>query len=564
MNKEDINYKYKKLCPFKWFVLENFPFIEADFDALTNWELFCKLGNEINKVIKSTNSLGTQVEDLTDYVSNYFDNLDVQEEIDHKLDEMTKDGTLQEIITSYLNVKGVLGFNTLSELINATNIVDGSFCKTFGKDSLNDGNGNFYIIRTIKNTDVIDNINLIRINTSDTLVAELIKDNTIDNIINSINTINKTLNNKTNIDELKQKRLFSHFHTKGCFEDGVGLASICNDFGENRPQIMGITDVETLRKYTNRDSAGFYVGNQSPELLLDYQSNDTIFTQTSVQCPSMTEEQIKKIEDIDNIENLIIDTNGKGTGSAPVGVLAYTGLIQSFNKETKTFYIKEGFVPKPNIDDNFYTPNNGTGIYIGFCSKVWGENIIANLQQGSNATSVTGSEIDARNNRGDVTDGTVIDAVSSGDHEIQYGVKSRGKIQRSYYAETPSYAGYVMKSPKSQSVYYHLLLDENGDIVSYEKTTGAKSTLKNEIQVINNSNVAMSPLSGSYIITAQLENYQFLSPVSAGSGAIIFIFNVQNEFNVQYANGTGSTTSIQIRNGGTILISDGTFWNFIK
>ena len=36
------NYKYKKLYPFKWFVLENFPFIEEDFDAITNWQLFCK------------------------------------------------------------------------------------------------------------------------------------------------------------------------------------------------------------------------------------------------------------------------------------------------------------------------------------------------------------------------------------------------------------------------------------------------------------------------------------------------------------------------------------------
>ena len=48
MNNE---FDYKKLAPFKWFVLENFPFIEADFDAITEWQLFNKLGNEINKII---------------------------------------------------------------------------------------------------------------------------------------------------------------------------------------------------------------------------------------------------------------------------------------------------------------------------------------------------------------------------------------------------------------------------------------------------------------------------------------------------------------------------------
>ena len=55
-------FEYKKLTPFKWFVLENFPFIEADFDALTNWQIFCKLGKEINKVIDKMNLCGEQTE----------------------------------------------------------------------------------------------------------------------------------------------------------------------------------------------------------------------------------------------------------------------------------------------------------------------------------------------------------------------------------------------------------------------------------------------------------------------------------------------------------------------
>ena len=43
-------FNFNKLTPFKWFVIENFPFIEADFDTLTEWQLFCKLGKEINKI----------------------------------------------------------------------------------------------------------------------------------------------------------------------------------------------------------------------------------------------------------------------------------------------------------------------------------------------------------------------------------------------------------------------------------------------------------------------------------------------------------------------------------
>lgn len=175
-------FEFKNLTPFKWFVLENFPFIEADFDALTEWQLFCKIGKEINKIINSTNTLGTQVESLTDYVKNYFDNLDVQEEINNKLNEMVEDGTLQEIITSYLNVHGILAFNTKADMKNATNIIDGSFVKTFGNLEFNDGYGEFYKIREIKNTDVVDDINIIAITTNPDLVAELIKNQTIEDI----------------------------------------------------------------------------------------------------------------------------------------------------------------------------------------------------------------------------------------------------------------------------------------------------------------------------------------------------------------------------------------------
>ena len=117
-------YNYKNLCPFKWYVLENFPFIEADFDAITNWQLFCKLGGEINKIIEKLNLTGKQVEDLTNafndlknYVNNYFSELNVQTEINNKLDEMANDGTLDDIINRQI-------FAELNEQIqrNSTNI----------------------------------------------------------------------------------------------------------------------------------------------------------------------------------------------------------------------------------------------------------------------------------------------------------------------------------------------------------------------------------------------------------------------------------------------------------
>ena len=98
--------KLNNLCPFKWFVLEIFPFIEADFDAITNYQLLCKVVEYLNKTIDKTNELGSQVEILV----NWFNNLDVQDEVDKKLDEMTEDGTLAEIINQEI-------FNNLNEEI---------------------------------------------------------------------------------------------------------------------------------------------------------------------------------------------------------------------------------------------------------------------------------------------------------------------------------------------------------------------------------------------------------------------------------------------------------------
>lgn len=82
---------------------------------------------------------------------------------------------------------------------NATNLVNGSFVKTFGKNNYNDGYGEFYKIRNITNTDVVDNINIIALNNSNILIAELIKNATIENILNIQNNL------VTNVDILKSR-----------------------------------------------------------------------------------------------------------------------------------------------------------------------------------------------------------------------------------------------------------------------------------------------------------------------------------------------------------------------
>ena len=111
---------YKNLTPFKmWLVNQintwgcsNFPFLESDFDKLTNYSMMMKLMKAMNEVISNENkveedmtNLFNAFTELQNYINTYFDNLDVQEEVNNKLDEMVESGQFQEILEEYMTTK---------------------------------------------------------------------------------------------------------------------------------------------------------------------------------------------------------------------------------------------------------------------------------------------------------------------------------------------------------------------------------------------------------------------------------------------------------------------------
>ena len=81
MSDINVNNDYTKmnnLTPFKLCVLQNFPFIEADFDAVTNYQLLCKVVEYLNNVIDNNNKQNTNITQLEqnfiklyNYVKNY-------------------------------------------------------------------------------------------------------------------------------------------------------------------------------------------------------------------------------------------------------------------------------------------------------------------------------------------------------------------------------------------------------------------------------------------------------------------------------------------------------------
>ena len=140
---------YKDLTPFDLTLIQKFPFLEDDFDSINKYGILNKIKEYLNTVIYNTIHLTENQTNLYNYVEDYFTNLDVQEEINNKLDEMAESGVLEEIISQYLTLNSLIIFENIEDMKIATNLVDGTNVKTLGFYSKNDGGNAEYKIRNI-------------------------------------------------------------------------------------------------------------------------------------------------------------------------------------------------------------------------------------------------------------------------------------------------------------------------------------------------------------------------------------------------------------------------------
>ena len=175
--------EYENLSPFKTWLkyqintwgFNNFPFLENDFDQLTEYGMMMKLMKSMYQVIENQNlveddmnklytaytelqtyidnameefenSVNNQVQSLEDYMNNYFANLDVQEEINNKLDQMLEDGVLEQIIEQFLQTTASWCFDTVDDMKSSTNLINGSYAQTMGYHTKNDGGKALYKI----------------------------------------------------------------------------------------------------------------------------------------------------------------------------------------------------------------------------------------------------------------------------------------------------------------------------------------------------------------------------------------------------------------------------------
>ena len=171
------NQNVEKLQPTGIFTNYIFKAIPLAFDeSMSYYETLCGLLDYLKNTIIPTvnNNADVIIEyeekfiELKEFVDNYFDNLDVQEEINNKLDEMVEDGTMDALLNT--NLTGSLSdLNTTdnSNLVSAINEVN-------GKTSDNATNiGNLSNLDTTDKTNLVGAINEVNDNTYSNHIVKL-------------------------------------------------------------------------------------------------------------------------------------------------------------------------------------------------------------------------------------------------------------------------------------------------------------------------------------------------------------------------------------------------------
>lgn len=94
------------------------------------------------KVIPAIDNNAEAVKEIQDFLKT----LDLQDEVNNKLDEMAENGELESLIAVYLQSNAIISFDTVQDMVDSELLVDGSTVRTLGYYELNDGGGATYKI----------------------------------------------------------------------------------------------------------------------------------------------------------------------------------------------------------------------------------------------------------------------------------------------------------------------------------------------------------------------------------------------------------------------------------
>ena len=118
---------YTDLQPFRFWCQKVLPLVYDD--SLSYYELLCKVVDYLNKTMEDVgtlhddvNNLHSAYEQLQNYVNIYFSSLDVQEEINNKLNNMANSGELSSLIKPLIDVNQPKIVKSVDEMTNKSTI----------------------------------------------------------------------------------------------------------------------------------------------------------------------------------------------------------------------------------------------------------------------------------------------------------------------------------------------------------------------------------------------------------------------------------------------------------
>lgn len=173
------------LPPFKAFLASNIPSVYDN--TLSYYDELTKLIAYMEELVPAVNANTEGLAELKKYVENYFDNLDVQEEINNKLDDMAESGQLATIIAEFLAMAPVFGFTNIAAMAASENLNVGSIARVLGNTSAAAGDGAFYLVRSKGEGESADGVQKVAI--GDSLIADRIINATANDLQDQIDEL---------------------------------------------------------------------------------------------------------------------------------------------------------------------------------------------------------------------------------------------------------------------------------------------------------------------------------------------------------------------------------------
>ena len=149
-------------------------------ESMSYYETLCYIVETLKKYDKILLEYDELIVKLEEYVNNYFDNLDLQEEVNKKLDEMVEDGTFDRLFSSVTGDLSNLNTSNKSNLVSAI-------------DEVNSKTGTLSNLTTTSKSNLVSAINEVDDDIGNLSNLDISISNT--NIVTAINSVNSKIHN---------------------------------------------------------------------------------------------------------------------------------------------------------------------------------------------------------------------------------------------------------------------------------------------------------------------------------------------------------------------------------